>query len=57
MEAGATKGTPDSQISKAEASLSNGLISYPGHSLVGSYPSAEMQYVFFTTPANSGRGK
>ena len=42
------------QISKAGASPSDGLTSYPGHSLVvvGSYPSAEMQSVYSTTPAN-----
>ena len=28
------------------------LVSYPGHSLVGSYPSAEMQSVYSTAPAN-----
>ena len=41
------------QISKAEASLSDVLMSYPGHSWrEGSYPSAEMQSVYSTAPAN-----
>ena len=38
-----------------EASPSDCLMSYPGHSLVGgwgSYPSAEMQLVYSTTPAD-----
>ena len=36
----------------AGASPSDGLMSYPGYSLVGSYSSAEMQSVYFTAPAN-----
>ena len=41
------------QISEAEASPSNGLISYPGHSLVmGSYPSVEMNSMYSTAPTN-----
>ena len=36
-----------------EASLSDCLVSYPGHLLkAGSYPSAEMQLVYSTTPAD-----
>ena len=34
------------------ASPSDCLISYPGHSLVGSYPSAEKQSVYSTSPAD-----
>ena len=34
------------------ASPLDGLMSYPGHSLVGSYPSAEIQLVYSTAPAN-----
>ena len=33
-------------------SLSGCLVSYPGHSLVGSYPSAEVQSVYFIAPAD-----
>ena len=40
------------QNSKAGAAESNGSMLYPRHSLVGSYPSAEMQLVNFTPPAN-----
>ena len=39
--------------SSTGALLSDGLMSYPGHSFWGgSYPSAEMQLVYFTIPAN-----
>ena len=43
-----------SQISKAGASPSDNLVSYPGHSLAGggSYPSTEMQSVCSTAPAD-----
>ena len=34
------------------ASLSVCLVSYPGHSLEGSYPFAEKQWVYSTVPAN-----
>ena len=34
------------------ASLSDCLVSYPGHSLEESYSSAEMQWVYTTTPAD-----
>ena len=40
------------QISKAEALPLDCLKSYPGHSLGGSYPSAEMQSVYSTTLAD-----
>ena len=40
------------QSSKAEASPSNGLVSYLGHLLKGYYPSAEIQWVYSTVPAN-----
>ena len=41
------------QISKAGASLSDGLMSYPGHSCGGGLnPSAEMQSVYSRAPAN-----
>ena len=33
-------------------SPSDRLVSYPGHSLEGSYPSAEVQSVYSTAPAN-----
>ena len=42
--------TPQSS-SIAEASLSDCLVSYPGHS-EASYPLAEMQSVYSTAPAN-----
>ena len=35
-----------------EASLSDCLVSYPGYLLGESYPSAEMQSVYSTSPAN-----
>ena len=35
-----------------EASPSDCLVSYPGHSLGGSYPSAEMQSAYSTAPAD-----
>ena len=35
-----------------EASSSDCLVSYPGHLLGESYPSAEMQSVYSTAPAN-----
>ena len=35
----------------------DGLVSYPGYSLVGSYPSAEMQSVYSTALANCARIK
>ena len=45
-----------SAISKAPASRelypSDCLVSYPAHLLEGSYPSAEMQSVYFTVPAD-----
>ena len=34
------------------ASTSDGLLSYPGHSLVGSYPFAEIQSVYSTVPTD-----
>ena len=35
------------------ATTSDGFMSYPGHTFgVGSYSSAEMQLVYFTTPTN-----
>ena len=37
---------------KTGASLSDGLMLYPGHSLEESYFSAEMQLVYSTAPAN-----
>ena len=38
------------QISRAGTSPSDHLVSYPGHLLgVGSYPSAEVQFVYFTS--------
>ena len=40
------------EISKARVSSSDGLMSYQGHSVVGSYSSAEMQSVYSTAPAN-----
>ena len=40
------------QITKAGASPSDDLMSYPGHSLGMSYPSAEMGSVYSTTPTN-----
>ena len=41
------------QSSKIGASPSDGFVSYPGHWLGwGSYPSAEMQFVYSTAPAN-----
>ena len=40
------------QISKPGASLSDCLVSYPGHSLEESYSSAETQSVDSTAPAN-----
>ena len=40
------------QISKAGVLPSNGLMSYPGHLLGVSYPSAEMQLVYSTASAN-----
>ena len=40
------------QISKAEASPSDGLMSYLGHSLGSSYPSAEMQLVYSIAPGD-----
>ena len=39
-------------FSITEASLSDCLVSYQGHSLLESYLSAEMQSVYFTAPAN-----
>ena len=36
-------------------SLSDCLVSYPGHILEGSYPSAEMQSVYSTVPADSAK--
>ena len=36
----------------AGTSPSDSLVSYPGHSLAGSYPSAEMQSVYSTAPAD-----
>ena len=38
--------------SKTGALSSNGLKSYPGHLLGGSYPSAEMQLVYSIAPAD-----
>ena len=38
--------------STAEASPSNCLVSYPGHSFGKSYPSAEMQSMYSTVPAD-----
>ena len=35
-----------------EASQSNCLVSYSGHSLMGSYPSVEKQSVYSTAPAD-----
>ena len=41
------------QSSRTEPSLSDCLMSYPGYSLEGvSYPSAEMQSVYSTAPAD-----
>ena len=37
-------------------SPSDCLVSYPGHTLVGSYPSEEVQSVYSTTPANWASG-
>ena len=39
------------QNSETGASSSDYLASYPGHSLVESYPNAEMQSVYSTAPA------
>ena len=36
------------QSSRTRASPSDGLVSYPGHSLGRSYPSAKVQSVYFT---------
>ena len=38
--------------STAGTSPSDCLVSYPGHFLVGSYPSAEVQSVYSTAPAD-----
>ena len=43
------------QSSKTGTSLSDYLISYPGHLLEESYPSAEMQSVYFTATADWAR--
>ena len=40
------------QSSKTAALPSNSLMSYPGYLLMESYPSAEMQSVYSTAPAN-----
>ena len=40
------------QISKARAWPSDGLMSYPEHSLVGSYTSSEIKSVYSTVPAD-----
>ena len=40
------------QSPRAEALPSDGLMPYPGQSLEGSDPSAEMQSVYSTTPAD-----
>ena len=40
------------QIHKVGVSSSNGLMSYPGHSLGVSYSSAEMQSEYSTAPAD-----
>ena len=40
------------QCSKTGASTSDGLVSYPGHTLCGSYPSAEMQSEYSTAPGD-----
>ena len=40
------------QSSRRGASFSDCLVSYPGHSFVGSYPSTEMQSVYSTAPAD-----
>ena len=40
------------QISKARAELSDCLMLYPGHLLGKSYPSAKMQLVYSTAPAD-----
>ena len=40
------------QSSMTRALLSHGLVSYPGNLLEESYPSAEMQLVYSTAPAN-----
>ena len=39
------------QNSRIGASSSDGLVSYPGHLLRGSYPSAEMQLAYSLAPA------
>ena len=39
------------QISKVEATLSDGLMPYPGH-LLGEEGSAKIQSVYFSSPAN-----
>ena len=41
-----------SSFPKAGTSPSDCLVSYPGHSLGGSYPSADVQSVISTTPAD-----
>ena len=46
-----------SQSSRAKPSPSGYLVSYPGHLLVESYPSAEMQMVYSAAPANWAREK
>ena len=49
----AMKVAPHSQISSITGtSTSDRLVSYPGHSLGVSYPSAEVQSVYFTAPAD-----
>ena len=40
------------QSSRTGASLSDGLVLYPGHSLGGSYLFAEMQLAYSIAPAN-----
>ena len=40
------------QISKTEAFQSEGLMSYPGHSLEESYPSTKIQSVYYAAPAD-----
>ena len=39
------------------ASPSDRFVSYPGHSLGESYPSAEMQSVYSTAPVDKAKGK
>ena len=41
------------QSSRIRASPSDSLVSYPGHSLEGSYPSIKMQSVYSTALSNS----